>query len=230
MSPRAFAVTLPTALAAWLASFLAGCSGGAPIPATQEVAVTATTQAPVIKYVTHLVRPATDFKRISEYFTYEEDTGGDIIVRTDTSDRRGLYFAVGFDYLEELPDGAIAVLEFVSSEKTEPQKFLFVIPPVAKPALFKELRLGVTGLDWLVVGNPGISAWKLSLHAIRPTLAERPPVGVKVGVVRASESATRELNALAEKLSAGIGPELVSSQSFLWSLPKKKVEGQKAGD
>lgn len=221
MSPRAFAVHLPTALAAWLASFLAGCSGGAPAstsPATVGSSVVAT--APAIKYVTHLVRPATDFKRIAEYFTYEEDTGGDIIVRTDTSDRRGLYFAVGFDYLDELPGGAIAVLEFVSSEKTEPQKFLFVIPPVAKPALFKELRLGVSGLDWPASGDAKITAWKLSLHAIKPELRERPLVGVKVGVVRASESATRELNALADKLSAGIGPELVSSQSFLWSLPK----------
>ena len=217
MSPRAFAVLLPTALAAWLASFMAGCSGDASAAPAGEVS-----PAPGIKYVTHLMRPASDFRRISEYFTYEEDTGGDIIVRTDTSERAGLYFAVGFDWLDELPDGAIAVLEYVGADSTEPQKCLFLIPPVRKPALFKELRLGVTGLDSPKAKKNPVTAWKLSLHAIKPELKARPTVGVRLGVTRASESATRELAGLGGKLSGAVGPEIVSSQSFLWALPKKQ--------
>lgn len=218
MSPRAFAVLLPTALAAWLASFMAGCSSGDAPSAPAHAA----SPAPGIKYVTHLMRPASDFRRISEYFTYEEDTGGDIIVRTDTSDRAGLYFAVGFDWLDELPSGAIAVLEYVGADSTEPQKCLFLIPPVRKPALFKELRLGITGLDSPKPKKNPVTAWKLSLHAIKPELKVRPSVGVKLGVVRASQPATQELAALGETLSGAVGPELVSAQSFLWALPKKQ--------
>jgi hypothetical protein len=164
MPPRAFAVTLPIALAAWLASFSAGCTGTDESPKSDMVlAVASATDAVGIRYVTHRVHPDSDFKRISEYFTGEENHGGDVILYSDSSDRRGLYFMVAIDRLDKLPAGAVAVLEYVSAEKADPKKQFFVLPPMPSVGLFRELRLGVTGKDW-PVANPKVVAWKISLR------------------------------------------------------------------
>lgn len=163
MPPRALAVTLPTASAAWLALFLSGCSSS-PQPAADKPAPPQQAQGAVgLRYVTHRVHPANDFKRVSEYFTGKENKGGDIVLRTDSRDRRGLYFMVALDHLDKLPAGAVATVEFVAADKPEPRKHLFVLPPVAASDLFKELRLGFTGADW-PQNDPDVIAWKVTLR------------------------------------------------------------------
>lgn len=162
MPPGALSVTLTTASAAWLALFLTACAdssgnGSPPAPA-------AASAAPVsIRYVTHRVLATEDLKRVSEYFTGREDTGGDIVRRTDSRARRGLYFLVALGHFDRLPDGATAVLEFVAADKPEPFRHHFVLPPLRGPGAFQEIRLGVTGADW-PESNPDIIAWKITLR------------------------------------------------------------------
>ncbi len=162
MSPRAFAVTLPIALAAWLASFSAGCSGEN-APAKDAIAPASPAGSVGIRYVTYRVHPDTDFKRISEYFTGEENQGGDVVMYSDPSDRRGLYFMVALDRFDKLPSGVVAVLEYVSSEEAKPLKKTFLLPAASRYGIFRELRLGVTGKDWPAT-NPKVVAWKISLR------------------------------------------------------------------
>lgn len=229
MPPRAFAVTLPIALAAWLASFLAGCSGTdeAPRSGASPVAPADSSPASVsasgIRYVTHGVHPASDFKRISEYFTGEANPGGDIVAYTDPNDRSGLYFMVAPDRLEDLRDGAIVVLEYVSAEKAAPQKCLFVVPAFPGSGLFRELRLGVTGEDW-PAGNPGVVAWKVTLCKRKPGLMMPAGTAIKVGARRRSEAANRVITERTAAILAGIGEPIASAQSFLWALPAKPAE------
>ncbi len=218
MPPRAFAVTLPIALAAWLAPFLGGCSGATESPRSDAASASAASSAGSvgIRYVTHRVHKAEDFKRISEYFTGEENHGGDVVLYTDSTDRRGLYFMVALDRIDTLPEPTLAVVEYVTADKAEPQKCLFVLPALTTPGAFRELRLGVTGGDW-PHANPKVVAWKITLHAKKPGVVLPPGIGVKAGHGRGEK-----LAAIAEKLAAQTGPAITSAQSFLWALPEKK--------
>lgn len=166
MSPRARAVVLPVALATWLAPFLAGCSSGdATESGGDKVVVTSAAPEKIaLRYVTWKVEPATDFQRISEYFDGEENTGGDTIVRSQKNDRRGLYFILALEWSAKLPDGAVAMVDFVSSEGGEPKHHAFLIPPVDKPAHLREIRLGFTGKDWPEIRKARPVAWKITLR------------------------------------------------------------------
>ncbi len=165
MPPRALAVTLPTALAAWLALFLTGCSDSAPDTASAASAGESVSAGKRVgfRYVTHRVIQGNDFKRISEYFSGEENKGGDIVLRTDSKTRAGLYFLLTLAPFDELPEGAVAVVEFVAGDKPEPRRHLFVLPPIAASDVFKEVRLGVTGADWPAPA-PSVIAWKITLR------------------------------------------------------------------
>lgn len=221
MPPRAFAVTLPIALAAWLVSFSAGCSGTDETPKSDMApAAAAPADAVGIRYVTHRVHAATDFKRISEYFTGEENHGGDVVMYSDSSDRRGLYFMIAIDRFGKLPDGAIAVMEYVTAEKAEPQKCLYVIPRLDDVGLFREFRLGITGEDW-PTSNPKVVAWKITLHQRKPGLMIPPGTTVKVGAKRASESLAKVTAERGATILAGLGEPIASARSFLWALPAK---------
>lgn len=221
MPPRAFAVTLPIALAAWLVSFSAGCSGTDEAPKSDMAPAAATPAGAVgIRYVTHGVHPASDFTRISEYFTGDENHGGDVVLYSDSSDRSGLYFMVAIDRLGKLPDGAIAVLEYVTAEKAEPQKCLYVIPRLDDVGLFREFRLGITGQDW-PAHNPKVVAWKITLHQRKPELVIPPGTAIKVGAKRTSESLAKVTAERGAAILAGLGEPVCSAQSFLWALPEK---------
>ncbi|MDR2845139.1 MAG: hypothetical protein LBV28_03495 [Puniceicoccales bacterium] len=140
------------------ASFL--CVGGlrgdgtdaAPAPEKPPVATS---------YVFAQWHPAGDFQRISEYFTGRENTGGDIVVRTDNSNRAGLYFHVGLPLGTRFPEGSQAVLEYVDGAHPEAFKRTFALPAMPTGP-FAEIRLGLTGKDWPQRSVP-VVAWRITI-------------------------------------------------------------------
>ena len=103
-------------------------------------------------------RDGKSFKRISEYFTGRENTGGQLIVRTDPARRTGYYFLVRLDN----PGGARAV-----------QCQLHLIPqgsPVQRTTVFSAklqpganvLNLGLTTPEWSDPKTQPV-AWQLQV-------------------------------------------------------------------
>ncbi len=103
-------------------------------------------------------RDAASFKRISEYFTGRENTGGQTVLRTHPEERAGYYFLVR---LNGVPAGS------------DLQARLTVIRPAAPDGLTYNfsvrlagettvLNLGLTGPDWPDKDADAV-AWKLDL-------------------------------------------------------------------
>lgn len=104
-------------------------------------------------------REATSFKRISEYFTGRENTGNEVVLRTQPASRGGYYFLVRTDNDGPARDARF-ILEVVTPGTTQPRQFEF---NAALPAGNRVYQLGLTGVDW---PDKTISAvaWKLELH------------------------------------------------------------------
>lgn len=103
-------------------------------------------------------REAASFKRISEYFTGRENTGGEIILRTQPAARGGYYFLVRTD--NDGPAREVRFrLEVVTEGATQPRRFEF---SAALPAGNQVYQLGLTGADW---GASTLTpmAWKLEI-------------------------------------------------------------------
>ncbi len=103
-------------------------------------------------------REAASFKRISEYFSGRENTGGEIVVRSRPEERGGYYFLVR----THNPGAARAarfVLQVVTPDSTQPRVFRLSSTLPAGKAVH---QLGLTGADWpdrTVVAM----AWKLEI-------------------------------------------------------------------
>lgn len=103
-------------------------------------------------------RDAGSFKRISEYFTGRENTGGEIVLRTQPAARGGYYFLVRTD--NDGPAREIRFrLEVVTPGATEPRHFEFA---ARLPAGTQVYQLGLTGSDW-AASTISPMAWKLEL-------------------------------------------------------------------
>lgn len=102
--------------------------------------------------------PASEFDRVSEYFTNKENTRGATILRTQPASREGFYFN-----LRAKTDTAIEVawveLQIITPASTEVRTESFA---VSLPKGSHYIQLGLTGKDW-----PGPKArpvaWKLRL-------------------------------------------------------------------
>ncbi len=103
-------------------------------------------------------REASSFKRISEYFTGRENTGGEVILRTQPAARGGYYFLVRTD--NDGPAREVRFrLEVVTEDATQPRRFEF---SAALPAGNQVYQLGLTGADW-GVSTVTPMAWKLEM-------------------------------------------------------------------
>jgi hypothetical protein len=89
-------------------------------------------------------REAASFKRISEYFTGKENTGGEIVLRTHPEQRSGYYFLVRVSN-EGAPAAARIALQVVIPGSAGPKLFTFKTVLPAKVSVFD---LGLTGADW----------------------------------------------------------------------------------
>ena len=107
-------------------------------------------------------RTAESFDRISEYFTNEENTGAQIILRTQPKERAGYYFLLRVKNAAPLA-GARIELDLITAAAPRPQTHTFT--PASLPAGKPVINLGVTGADW--PGGPDAHpvAWRLRLLA-----------------------------------------------------------------
>lgn len=103
-------------------------------------------------------RDAASFKRISEYFTGQENTGGQIVLRTHPDERRGYYFLVRLKN-PAAPQAAEVTLDIVRAGNAGTQSYTFHASLGTGDTV---LNLGLTGPDWAdPKANP--IAWRLTL-------------------------------------------------------------------
>ncbi len=103
-------------------------------------------------------REAASFKRISEYFDGKENTGGEIVLRTNAEQRGGYYFLTRIAN-PGAPVEAKLVLQIVLPGNVTPRTFTF---PASIPTKDTVFNLGLTGTDWPDKKvNP--VAWKLDV-------------------------------------------------------------------
>lgn len=106
-------------------------------------------------------RDAASFDRIGEYFGGSEDTGRQVVRRTQADVRAGYYFLVRVKDAGAL-SGAKFVLDVIRPDAPEPKTFSFPAEAHRGSMVF---LLGLTGSDW-PDGEPAHpSAWKLTLLA-----------------------------------------------------------------
>lgn len=103
-------------------------------------------------------RDAASFKRISEYFNGREDTGGEIVVRTQPAVRDGYYFLVRTQNAGA-PVDAKLVFHVVLPDSPAPKPFAFTARIPSGSAV---LNLGITGADW-PARDVVAAAWKLQV-------------------------------------------------------------------
>jgi len=101
------------------------------------------------------------FKRISEYFTGRENTGKEIVFRSQPAKRVGFYFLVRVKSPNETLSGTRFVLHIITPLSPETEEFTFPIETGPGEHVFD---LGLTGTDW-----PGRKthpvAWRLDLQS-----------------------------------------------------------------
>lgn len=111
-------------------------------------------------------RSAESFERISEYFTGQENTGSEVVIRSQPARRDGYYFLARVRNHGSAQPAAKLVLSIIKPDAPQVRVYTF---PAALAAGDTVFHLGLTGLDW-----PGPKArpvaWKLEAVATDGTL------------------------------------------------------------
>ena len=125
-------------------------------------------------------RDAASFRRISEYFTGKENTGGITVLRSRPDDRAGYYWLVRVKNPGAVISGARFELQVIALGSPQPKTFKFPAALRAGSALYD---LGLTGGDW-PAPKARPAAWHLQiLSGDGQVLAEKksflwtPPAG-----------------------------------------------------
>lgn len=117
-----------------------------------------------IGYASFYMKTEDDFKRISEYFTDEENTGSHTVVRSHPESREGLYMIVSLESGAVVPAGSVAELRYYHPKKGGLQTCRWTLPEFTA-APHRELRLGLTGEDWdASLSRKRPSAWQLNVY------------------------------------------------------------------
>ena len=104
-------------------------------------------------------RDAESFDRISEYFGGGENTGRQVVLRTQPDVRGGYYFLVRVRSAEAIA-GAAFELSVIRPDTPEPKTHRFDASIPAKETVF---QLGLTGSGWPDGDKAHPVAWKLAL-------------------------------------------------------------------
>lgn len=126
-----------------------------------------------VEYASFYWKEEADFKRISEYFTDKENTGSNVVVRTDNEVRSGLYLVLNLDSGSVIPEGSVAELRYFHPKKSGKQIVRWTLPEF-NAAWHRELQLGLTGNDWgSALSKKRPSAWQITIVAPDKTLLVR---------------------------------------------------------
>ena len=104
---------------------------------------------------------ADSFGRISEYFTGQENTGSQVILRTQPKERAGFYFLARVKNSGPAQPAAKIILHLIKPDAPQTRLYEF---PVALPAGETVFNLGLTGTDWAGPKTHPV-AWKLEIVA-----------------------------------------------------------------
>lgn len=126
------------------------------------LAVTASANVTITRVFTGW-RDAASFKRVSEYFTGRENTGSQIVIRTDPAERAGYYFLIR-THQEAATAAKVRLTYFVPGE-AEPKVVTF---PVQLPGRTSAINLGLTGSTWPDAKASAV-AWKIEFLAADET-------------------------------------------------------------
>ncbi len=117
-------------------------------------------------------RDSRQFFRISEFFTRSENTGSDVIVRSQPDERAGYYFTIRlkqYPYHRALVEEAVR-LEVILPGDVDPTLFTFPLGPAKRRNPL--LLIGLTGEDWPDPAAVPL-AWRISfVDAEGATLAQ----------------------------------------------------------
>jgi hypothetical protein len=105
-------------------------------------------------------RAAESFERIGEFFGRGEQTGGEVIVRTQPDSRDGYYFLVRVKHGATPPANARFELNVIRPDTPVTQTFTFPARFGSRQTVF---QLGVTGFDWPDGRQANPVAWRLAL-------------------------------------------------------------------
>ncbi len=108
-------------------------------------------------------RTAESFERISEYFTGQEASSKELILRSRAEERAGYYFLVRVANPQVEGCAATAEIKVILPGQTTAQTFL-LRPAVALPRGQTVLHLGLTGPDWPDAKQAPV-AWQVRLLA-----------------------------------------------------------------
>ena len=104
-------------------------------------------------------RDAQSFERISEYFTGKENTGSQVVLRSQPATHAGYYFLARVTNSGPALASAKVVVSVIKPDVAQPKVYSF---PVALPAGDTVFDVGLTGADW---AGPKINpvAWKIEV-------------------------------------------------------------------
>jgi len=98
------------------------------------------------------------FSRISEYFTGEENTGRRLFLRSEPSERGGLYFITRLsENVKKLPAQVKVCVDFFETGSAVMQHYQFELPERRKNT--NRIFIGITGDERLEKGLP--VAWRI---------------------------------------------------------------------
>lgn len=104
-------------------------------------------------------RDAESFQRISEYFDGKENTGSQVVLRSQPATRPGFYFLARVTNSGPALTSAKIILSVIKPDSAAPKAYTF---PIVLPAGDTVFNLGLTGTDWAGQKiNP--VAWKIEV-------------------------------------------------------------------
>ena len=106
-------------------------------------------------------RDAASFQRVTEYLDGKENTGGIIVLRSQSGSRAGFYWLVRLKNDGEPLAGAKFELQVITPTSPEAKTFTFPADVTAGSPLY---QLGLTGADWPGAKSRPV-AWQLRLLA-----------------------------------------------------------------
>jgi len=103
-----------------------------------------------------------DFQRLSEFFTHKENASGQIILRSQPDNRKGLYFIVFLNrYYLHIPSSAYVQIDYIKQGKPITHSRKFPLNNTAQNLKYCEAYFGITGSDWEATDT--LSAWTISI-------------------------------------------------------------------
>ncbi len=117
-------------------------------------------QTPLICNVYPAYHATADFDSLSEFFSGKENPRGQYMLRSQPTERAGLYLRITLDKpLNTLPNGTLINIYYQRSDSAKPLSHTFELSDTHQKT--STLLLGLTGTDWPISAR--LNAWKVDI-------------------------------------------------------------------